>query len=237
MMPIWRKLGYVEGKTLLLRSAEGDPRRLPELVTELIKLEVGVLVAVGPETVIAASQATTSTPIVAIDLETDPVRSGLAASLSRPGGNVTGLFMDQPSLAGKWLQLLREATPEIERIALVWDPNIGPDQRDAATAAARAMGIEVLVLEVRMPEGYEESFRSLGNQRRTGIVHLGSPTLSSVPARLAEVALKYRLPTISFWPPHANAGALMSYGPNLRTYFQRAAILADQILKGTKPGD
>src|SRR5262245_33448681 len=123
MIPIWRRLGYVEGKTLLLRSAEGDPRRLPELVTELIKLEVGVLVAVGPETVRAASQATTSTPIVAIDLETDPVRIGLAASFGRPGGNVTGLFVDQPSLAGKSLQLLREATPQIERVAFVWDPN------------------------------------------------------------------------------------------------------------------
>src|SRR5262249_14540549 len=143
-----------EGKTLLLRSVEGDPQRLPGLVAELIKLEVGVLVAVGPETVRAASQATTSTPIVVIDLETDPVRSGLAASFGRPAGNVTGLFMDQPSLVGKWLQLLREATPQIERVALVWDPNIGPDQRDAATAAARAMGIEVLVVEMRMPDGY-----------------------------------------------------------------------------------
>jgi putative tryptophan/tyrosine transport system substrate-binding protein len=127
--------------------------------------------------------------------------------------------------------------PQIERVALVWDPNIGPDQRDAATAAARAMGIEALVLEIASPEGYEEAFRSIGNERWTGIVQLGSPTLSAFPARLAHAALKYRIPTISFWPPHANAGALMSYGPNARIYFQRAAVLADQILKGAKPGD
>src|SRR5262249_26190368 len=128
MIPIWRRLGYVEGETLHLRSAEGNPRRLPELVADLIQLGVGVLIAVRPETVRAASHTTPSTPIVAIDLETDPVRSGLVASFGRPGGNVTGLFMEQPSLVGKWLQHLGEAVPQIERVAIVWDPNIGPDQ-------------------------------------------------------------------------------------------------------------
>jgi putative tryptophan/tyrosine transport system substrate-binding protein len=235
--PVWQRLGYVEGETVLIRSAEGDPQRLPELVTELIGLEIGALIAVGPATVRAASRSTTTTPIVAIDLETDPVRSGLATSIARPNGNVTGLFMDQSSLAGKWIELLREAVPQIETIALVWDPNTGRDQLDAAMDVARVKGIEVLVLEVRTREGHEEAFRSLGIEHRTGVVQLGSPNLSAFPASLADAALKYRLPTISFWKPHAKAGALMSYGPNLEAYFPRAVILADKILKGEKPGD
>jgi putative tryptophan/tyrosine transport system substrate-binding protein len=237
LRPIWQELGYVEGETVLLRSAEGDPGRLPQLVAELIDLGVGVLIVVGPAALRAASQVTKSTPIVAIDLETDPVHAGLAASFSRPGGNVTGLFLHQPSLAGKWLELLKECVPRIERVALVWDPSTSTDQLHAATTAARTIGIETLVLEVRSTERFEEVFRTLGGGRKTGIVQLGSPTLSAFPARLPDTALKYGLPTISFLTPHARAGALLGYGPNLRLYFPRAAILADQILKGAKPGD
>jgi putative ABC transport system substrate-binding protein len=237
MRPIWKSLGYVEGETVLLRGAEGDPRRLPALVAELISLEVAVLIAVGPAAVRAASQATKTTPIVAVDLETDPVRAGLAASFGKPSGNVTGLFLDQPSLAGKWLELLRDAAPQIERIALIWEPTSGSDQLDAAKAAARAIGIEVQVLEVRTTEGYDDAFRSLGVARRTGIVQLGSPALTMPAARLGDAALNYRLPTISFYTPHAKAGALLSYGPNLEVYFPRAATLADKIINGAKPGD
>lgn len=236
MIPIWERLGYVLGKTILLRSAERDPRRLPELVAELINLEVGVLVVFGAVAVRAASQTATSTPIVAVDFETDPVRSGLAVSLAQPGGNVTGLFLDQSSLAEKWLQLLREATPQIERVAIVWDPKSGPDQLDASMAAARSMGMQALVLEMQTSEEFE-TFRNLDNGPRTGIVVLASPFLNYFPARLAQFSLKYRLPTISFYKPHANAGTLMSYGPNLEVYFPRGAILADQILKGAKPSD
>src|SRR5262249_3326446 len=124
-------LGYVEGENLFLRSATEDLSRLPTLVAELTGLGAGVLIVVDPAAVKATAQATKTIPIVAIDLETDPVRAGLAASASRPGGNVTGLFLDQPSRAGKWLQLLREAVPNIERVSLIWDPTTGPDQLDA----------------------------------------------------------------------------------------------------------
>jgi putative ABC transport system substrate-binding protein len=237
MRPIWQGLGYVEGESVILRGAGGDPRRLPELAAELISLRVGVLIAVGPAALRAANQATKTTPIVAVDLETDPVRAGLAATFGRPGGNVTGLFLDQPSLAGKWLELLREAAPSIERVALVWEPTSGVDQLEAAKAAAHAIKMEALVIEVRTTEGYDEAFRSLGNERRTGVVQLGSPALTMPADRLGDAALKYRFPTISFYTPHAKAGALLSYGPNLEVYFPRAAILADKIIKGAKPGD
>jgi putative ABC transport system substrate-binding protein len=237
MRPIWQKLGYIEGETVLLRGAEGDPSRLPKLASELISLDVAVLIAVGPAALRAASQATKTTPIVAVDLETDPVRAGLAATFGRPGGNVTGLFLDQPAVAGKWLELLREAAPWIERIALVWEPTSGTDQLEAARVAAHAIGIEALVLEVRSTEGYGEAFRTLGSERRTGIVQLGSPALTMPAARLGDSALKYRFPTISFYTPHAKAGALLSYGPNLEAYFPRAATLADKIINGAVAGE
>lgn len=237
LRPIWQRLGYVDGETVLLRSGEGDPQRLSELVTELISLEAGVLLVVGPAAVRAAKQKTTTLPIVAIDLETDPVRSRLIASFGWPGGNITGLFMDQSSLTGKWLELLREIAPSIERIALVWDPNTGPDQLNAAKAAALPIGIETLVLEVRSTEEYEAAFKSLGSGRRTGIVQLGSPALVNPPARFGDAALKYQLPAISFQKNLATAGTLIAYGPNLEFYFPRAVILADKILKGAKPAD
>src|SRR5215510_3310090 len=165
MRPIWQRLGYIEGESVILRGAEGDPQRLSELAAELINLQVGVLIAVGPAALRAVNQATKSTPIVAIDLETDPVRAGLDATFARPGGNVTGLFLDQPSLAGKWLELLREAVPSIERVALVWEPTTGSDQLEAAKVAARRIGIDALVLEVRTSEEYDEAFGGLGGAR------------------------------------------------------------------------
>src|SRR5262245_24805142 len=234
LRPIWQELGYVEGETILLRSAEGDPGRLPQLVAELIDLGVGVLIVVGPAALRAASQVTKSTPIVAIDLETDPVHAGLAARFSRPGGNVTGLFLHQPSLAGKWLELLKECVPQIERVALVWDPSTGTDQLHAATSAARTIGIEALLLEVRTSSGHDDAFQTLGNQRRTGLILLGSPILATTPTRFADGTLKYRLPAISFFKPHARAGALLSYGPNQEVYFPRAVVLAHRILGGEK---
>ena len=114
---MWQSLGYSEPESVLLRSADSDPSRLPTLARELVELGAGVLIAVGPAAVRAASSI--GAPVVAIDLETDPIRAGLIASFSRPGGNVTGLCLDQPSLAGKWLDLLKEAAPKVKRVALV----------------------------------------------------------------------------------------------------------------------
>ena len=235
--PVWLRLGYVEGETVLLRSAEGELSKLPDLVAELIRHEIGVLIVVGPAAVRAAHR-TSTIPIVAIDLETDPVRSGLAASFDRPGGNVTGLFMDQSTLAGKWISLLRDAVPQIERVAFVWDPNSAPDQLEAGKAAASTLRIDALALEVRKPEEFEGAFQGLSNERRTGVVLLSSPTLIAPPrTRFGNAALKYRLPTIAFLKSVAEAGALMAYGPNAQAYYPRAVILADKILKGEKVSD
>jgi putative ABC transport system substrate-binding protein len=233
----WQALGYVEGQSVLLRSAEGDERRLADLVHELIGQGAEVLIVVGAAAVRAASQATRSVPIVAIDLETDPVRAGYAASFARPGGNVTGLFLDQPSLAGKWIELLREAAPDMQRLALLWDRSTGIDQLEIAKAAARAKGFEALVLELGAVTSFDAALRPLAGPPRTGIVPMSSPGFVVRVAPFAAAAIKYRLPTIGFLSTYAAAGLLMSYGPVQDLYFVRAVGFADRILKGAKAGD
>lgn len=234
LRPAWQRLGYVEGETMLLRFAERDAQRLPRLVAELIALKIGVLIVVGGEAVRIVSKIANVPPIVALDLETDPVRSGLAASFSKPGGNVTGLFMDQPALAGKWIELLGEAAPTIERVALLWDPGTGRDQLEIGQAGARAKGLETVVVEFSAVTNFDDALRGLGRQR-TGVVVLTSPNFPR--ANFAAAAQKHRLPSISFQANQAQAGVLMSYGPNRETYFPRVVVIADKILKGEKPGD
>ena len=237
LRPVWERLGYAEPETVLLRAADGDPARLPTLASELIGLGAGVLIAVGPAAVKAASAAN-AVPVVAIDLETNPIRSGLAASFGRPGGNVTGLFMDQPSLAGKWIDLLREAAPAVERLAFLWDPTTTRDQLESAAEAAHVRGLRAFTLEVRSPEDYDKAFNdSVGRVPTTGYVQLGSPGTSVNAPSLAAAARKHRLPTIAFLKAYAQMGVLMSYGPEREGYWPRAMILADRILKGERAGD
>ena len=161
LRPVWKSLGYVEGESVLLRSAQDDPNRLPALTNELIAQGVGVLIVVGAVAARAASRATRTVPIVAIDLETDPVRAGYAASFARPGGNVTGLFLDQPALAGKWIQLLREAAPEVQRVVLLWDRGSSIDQLEIARTVPRARGIESVVLELSTLGNFDDALRGL----------------------------------------------------------------------------
>ena len=234
----WQALGYVEGETVLLRAAEGDMGRVPQLVAELIALKVSVLIVVGGETVMAAIRVTKTTPIIGIDYEIDPVRSGLAASRARPGGNVTGLFVDQPGLAAKRIELLREAVPGIERVALLSDPGKGRDQLRVSQAAARAKGLKVVVIEFGAATNFDDPLRGLGSRRRTGIVVLTSPKFFRTGGTFDPAIQKYRLPTILFerWPRQQD-GWQMTYGPSRGHYWARAVAIADQILKGAKPGD
>jgi putative ABC transport system substrate-binding protein len=237
LRPVWQSLGYTIGETVLLRSAEDDPTRYPALVAELVRLGASVLVVVGPEAVRVA-QKVASVPVVAIDLESDPVRAGFAQSYGRPGGNMTGLFLDQPSIAAKWIELLREAVPIVRRVALSYDPTTTPHQRDAAIAAARAQGLDTVVLELTPGTArYERSFRDLGSGAATGIVQLGSPAFGTVAARFAAAAQQFKLPTIAFVRNAAKLGVLMTYGPVQEIYFRRAAVMADKILRGTPAGE
>jgi putative tryptophan/tyrosine transport system substrate-binding protein len=237
LRPVWQSLGYSIGETVLLRSADDDPSRLPAITTELIGLGANVLIVIGPEAIRAALKVGT-VPIVAIDLETDPVRAGFAASYGRPGGKVTGLFLDQPSIAGKWIQLLREAVPDLRRVALCYDPITTRHQLDAAMSAARAQGLEAVVLEIPPPAArYQQSFRGLAAGPNTGVVQLGSPGFVVSAPSFVVAAQQFKLPTIGFLKNYAKAGLLLTYGPVQEIYFRRAAVLADKILRGTPAGE
>jgi|KBSSwiStaDraftv2_1062776.scaffolds.fasta_scaffold12326_6 putative ABC transport system substrate-binding protein len=233
----WQRLGYVEGETVLTRSAEGDLQRLSEVIRDLVEKDVGVLIVVGADAVRVAAATTKTTPIVAIDMETDPVQTGLVASFARPGGNVTGLFLDLPSLANKWIELMREAIPGVERIAFAWQPSMGRTQLDVALNAARALGVEAIVLETLTTDDFVKSFSVLAGSKRTGIILLTFPGFATISARYAAAAQLHGLPTMSFLRSPTKDGILMSYGPKQEEYFPRAIQIADRILRGDRVAD
>jgi putative tryptophan/tyrosine transport system substrate-binding protein len=233
----WERLGYQEGETVFARSGAGDAQLLPELVTELIAQGVGVLIVVGADAVRAAARTTKAVPIVAIDMETDPVQTGLITSYARPGGNVTGLFLDLPSLATKWIELMREAVPRLERIVFAWQPSTGRGQLDIALRAAQAMQIEAVILEIEPSVDFASKFSRLASAKPTGIVQLTLPGGSIVVASYAAATERHGLPSITFSRASAKAGSLMSYGPSQEAYFPRAVEIADRILGGDKVGE
>ena len=221
-----------------MRSAEGDLKRLPGLVTELISEGAGVLLVVGSAAIKAATEVSQSIPIVGIDLGVNPVRAGYVTSLRRPGGNVTGLFLNQPAIVGKWVDLLRDAQPSIGRLAFLSDSGTALDQVDAAKEVAAARGCQSIVLDVRTVQDFDEVFRALGERPRTGIVQLAVSTYTVAQAQeCARAALKYMLPMIVPVKSFMKPGVLMSYGPIEEQYFPRAVVLADRILRGERAGE
>ncbi len=210
---------------------------MSEIATEFVLLNVGVIVTAGTEAVLAARQATSAIPIV-FGTASDPVGTGLVASLARPGGNVTGLSNQSAELAGKRLELLREVLPGLRRLAIM--ANIGSpigvlEMRDVQ-AAARTLGIEVAPLEIRRAEDIAPAFEALKVQVDALYV-VGDALTAANRTRIITLALGARLPTIFNTRDFVQAGGLMSYAPNYPAQFRRAAELVDKILRGTKPGD
>ena len=170
---------------------------MPALAADLVRLKVDVLVATGVPAISAAIGASRTTPIVGVDLEGDPVESGFVASFARPGGNVTGLFMDQPALTGKLLDLLREVAPGTQHIAVLWDSTTGPYQVRALKAAAQSLALEVQLLEFRRPAEIEVVLRQVTRGRPRALIALSSPLMSGISKRVAEFGVRNRLPVIS----------------------------------------
>jgi putative ABC transport system substrate-binding protein len=181
--------------------------------------------------------ASRTVPIVGDDLEDDPVESGFVASLGRPGGNVTGLFLNLPDLTGKWLQLIKEIAPATRRVAVLWDATTSPVQLRAMRRAAETAAMEVRVVEVRRPTEYADALKAAMKDRPQALVPLSSPSNRQASPLIAEFTLKSRLPAISLFRFFAESGGLMSYGPDLEAFFARSASYVDKILKGAKPGD
>jgi putative ABC transport system substrate-binding protein len=234
-----RDLGFVEGRNVAFafRSADGNPRDLPGLARHLASLKPAVLFCAGPAAVDAAVHATSSVPIVALDLETDPLRSGLVRSLDSPRTNVTGLFLDQPAITGKWFELLRQVLPKAQRVNLLWDASTGPWQLAAAKSAAQRWRFDVDTLVVRDEGEFEQELADGLSRRPEALVLLSSPLVRARSKPIAEFCIKHRLPALSPFGEFVHAGGLMSYGPNVQDFYLRAAAFVDKILRGARAGD
>ena len=239
LIPGLAEHGYVNGKNIVLelRSGNGKQEMLEPLIADLLRSNVDVLLVVGPAAVKAAIAATRTIPIIAIDLESDPVQNGWMKSLSRPGGNVTGFFLDLTGMSAKWLQLLREAVPGAHRISLLWDASSGEAQLAAATAAASAFAVRAKTVRIENWAEFDAAVNAAVSARTQAFVVLSSPSAFQASAQFAEFALRNRIPAISPFRPFAVAGGLMSYGPDLDAFFRRTAFTIDRILKGAKPAE
>ena len=232
-------LGYAEGKTIRIeaRWAQGKPEQLPALAQELIRLKVDLIVAVSPASVKAALAASKDLPIVAHDLETDPIAAGLIASLARPGANLTGLFLNHADLAAKWLEQITEVLPAARRLAVLWDANTGPYQLEAIKAAATAKAVQLSVLEFRGADGIQRTLDAGLKEKPDAIVQLGSPLIRAATKAIAESLAAQRVPGISPFREFAENGGLLSYGVNLPVMYRSLAPYISKILHGAKPGE
>ena len=236
-----RELGWHEGHTIAIegRYAEGNLERLPALAAELVRLHVDVIVANGTPATQAAKQATSTIPIIITGIGGNPVDTGLVASLARPGGNVTGVAGFDTELWGKRLELFKEAVPRLSRLAILWNP-ANPANVVAGSpiqAIALAMGVQLQSLEVRDAHAFEHAFAAMAKEPPDAI-SIGYDDITIAHARLiADFAVRNRLPTMAASRTYVQAGALMSYGPNIPDQWRRAAYYVDKTLKGTKPAD
>ena len=235
-----RELGYEEGKNIILeyRYAEDKLERLPDLAAELVRLKVDVVVVGGGPPTRAAKNSTKSIPIVMINIS-DPVALGFVASLAKPGGNITGFSSAQVELGGKRLELLKEIVPKISRVAVLVNrdvPGYGVQMKEVE-AAAHVLRLRLQPVEVRGANDLDKAFKEITSGRAGAIVGLTNPTFNSLQGRIAELAIKNRLPTIYGFKEFPEAGGLASYGPDIPDMYRRAATYVDKILKGTKPAD
>jgi len=238
-----RERGYIEGQNIAIeyRYAEGKRDRVPELAAELVRLKVDIVVAAGGiATARAAKNATETIPIIMVGQGSDPVEAGLIESLARPGGNVTGITSLNRELGGKRLELLKEAVPKVARVAVLYDPAAPAavlDVREVLPAAARALKLILQPWEIRTSEDFDTVFAAMGKQRPDGLYVTPSPLMANNLRRIAGLALKSRLPSVSGHKVFADAGALMYYGADQAESYKRAAYYVDRILKGAKPAD
>ena len=234
-----RELGYVEGQNIAIeyRYAEGVEERLPNLAADLVQLNVDVIFVTGTTGTQAAKRATKTIPIVMASV-TDPVGTGLVASLAHPGGNVTGLS-NFSELGGKQLELLKETFPRVTRIAVIWDPANAANARLLAEMKVTADGLRIVLqfLEVRSSDDFDLAFSAIKKDGARALIVLRNVITYTYPKRIVDFAVKSKLPSIYPDRVLVDAGGLMSYGPNFLDMIRRGATYVDKILKGAKPGD
>jgi putative ABC transport system substrate-binding protein len=239
-----RNLGYTEGLNILVeyRWAEGKPERFPALAAELVALKVDVIMSTGGTlAALAAKSATASIPIV-FGAAGDPVAEGLVASLARPGGNITGLSNVTNDLVGKWLNLLKQVVPGLRQAAILWKPDSMPEnarkiRMNEAEGAARALGLQLQVVEAGSSADFVSAFAELSLKSADALVVLNTPVFDMDRQRIVELAAEKRLPAVYTIRSYVDDGGLMSYGPSIADLNRRAAGYVDKILKGAKPAD
>ena len=231
------ELGYQNGRNLMIEYRDGEGQLLSGLAADLVRLHVDVIYARGPAAVVATRDATRTIPIVAIDLESDPVAMGFVKGLAQPGGNITGVFLDLPELGGKQLQLLKEIEPSMSRVAVLGDPVLNGPQFRAMELAARALAIEVQREELRAVKDFDHAVDAAKKARARAILILSSPFVFSHRAQFGALAIARRMPAVSMFTEFAEAGGLLAYGPSVTDAQRRCGVYVGRILQGAKPGE
>ncbi len=234
------ELGYVEGLNLVIESrwAEGEYKRFPMLIAELLAQKVELIVTAGTPAALAVKKATTSVPLVMVAVG-DPVASGLVTSLKRPGGNITGLTSIAEETEAKRLELLKEVIPKLSDVAVLWNsdnPSLLPTLKEMR-AASQVLGLKLQVLEVRTSGDLEEAFKGIVRERPGALLVMGDRLFLHNRQHIMDFGTKQRLPVVPVHPELVEAGGLMSYGASYPSMHRRAAYFADRILKGAKPAD
>ena len=238
-----RQLGYTEGRNIAIeyRGADGRIERFPNLAAELVRLEVDLIFAANTRAALAARQATSTIPIVSAVMG-DPVEDGLVASLAQPGGNVTGLTFLAPELTAKRMQLLKDALPNVSRVAALWHPGAYgertmDDMLKATESAAQTLGVQLQLIEVRAAGELERAFSTMMKERAEALFLFPTPMLFLARRRIIELAATNRLPSVSQAREFVELGGLIAYGANINDLFRRSTVYVDKILKGAKPAD
>lgn len=236
-----RDLGYIDGQTIRIeyRWADGKFDKLPELAADLVRKKVDLIVTLVTQPTIAAKKATATIPIVMVAVS-DPVGSGLVTSLARPGTNVTGTSSMTAEVVGKQLELIRETLPHVRRVAALWNPAnpvFQAMQVKEAESAAQALRMRLEFFQAGSPKEIEKAFSTTAQEGIRGVLILGDPVFISHRQKIAELATKRRLATVSGTREHVDAGAMMAYGPSFADMYRRTAYYVDRILKGAKPAE
>jgi putative tryptophan/tyrosine transport system substrate-binding protein len=231
--------GYVEGKnvTIEYRFTNFRPELMPEAAGDFIRRNVSVIFAAEPAGVAVLRNATTSVPVVALDLESDPVAKGYVKTLARPGGNMTGMFLDLPELSGKQIGLLKEIVPRLSRIAIFGIPGLNVAQFAATETAVRTLALEAEIMEVHVADDFEQALESARTRRVDAGILLSSPLVFDRSKQIGEIGIAKRLPLISLFDVFPKSGGLISYGPNVAEIFRRSGDYVGKILHGAKPSE
>jgi putative ABC transport system substrate-binding protein len=238
-----RERGYVEGQDIVIeyRGADRKMERFPELATELVRLNLDLIVAAVTPAARAVREATSTIPIVVPNMG-DPVGDGLVASLARPGGNITGMTFLGPELAAKRLELLKQALPTISRVAALWHPGVYGESTTREMirkmeAAARTLLVQLQLVEVREAAEFDQAFLAMVSERADALIVLPSPMFFNERRHIVDLATRHRLPSIAQVREFVELGGLMAYGASIRDLFRRAGVYVDMILQGAKPAD